>query len=306
MDPCAPQCWALIPVRPPAVCVILSMSLNLLVPQFPHLRPGDNEATTPWAAESRVGDRQAPTPGMKNVAHTLLLFPCGHRPWKLPSAPPSRTLACKALRQSCRGSALGCAFILDPSWPALGRQGAGPRHRTLLRQLPLLVLLFLGKPGRGWVLISISQVWLLLGPGPGCGPGAGVGPTHREAQRALGEGRAAQMPSEDAGPVLSISLPTSCACSGHSLDGREASKQRMYLLILAGPRFQESTHCLARLYSALASFSGRLFLHMANMPTSSSRPRSQGCSGKSFSFQRVLTRVLGLGHGPSCGQERGC
>lgn len=104
------------------------------------------------------------------------------------------------------------------------------------------------------------------------------------------------MPREEAGPVLSISLPASCACSGHSLDGGEVSKRGTDLPILAGPSSQEPSHGSAWLCSALASFSGRLFLHMASVPTSSSRPRSQGCSGKSFSFQRALTRVLGLGH----------
>ena len=92
MDPCAPQCWALIPVRPPAVCVILSMSLNLLVPQFPHLRPGDNEATTPWAAEStewvtdrppRLARRMLHTPSSPSPAATGL----GNSHQLLPPAP---------------------------------------------------------------------------------------------------------------------------------------------------------------------------------------------------------------------------
>lgn len=107
--------------------------------------------------------------------------------------------------------------VLDAGRPGLSRQGAGPRHTKLPCWLLLLPLLFLARPGRGWVLIFISQVWFPPWPPARSCIGAGVGHTQCEAQRAAW-GRGCRTDAKERGGFRFVPKSSqSCVCARLSL-----------------------------------------------------------------------------------------
>lgn len=160
-----------------------------------------------------VRHRQVPLPGIQCVVNMVLLFS------RVPQA--SESPICLAFPHAdlkvttsdlLSTSSEARPESGDPGWPGFC-QGAGSSHLQLPHQPLWLLPVFLPQPGRGWVLIHISQT-LRCGFPPGTGPwGPGVGweqeqsspALETEDQRAWGSGGVvAQMPERGAGSILEL------------------------------------------------------------------------------------------------------
>lgn len=139
-----------------------------------------------------------------------------------------------------------------PRWP-----GAGPRHTSSMSASAAAAALWPSQGGGG---VDFHLSGVPPGPGPGCVVGAGMGHTGRGSEQ-LGRGLA-QMPRKEAGPALSLGGPV----PSEGVAWRGDKGPGNLLVCFPWLNLGAGGLGLALLPPALASFSGRPFSRLADLP----------------------------------------